>query len=667
MLSVSEKGKTLAKAGIFTGTFFLTVFCFAVLLSPAFPEKASGQTEENTQIFTLARLGYPHDIQLGGSDPSFVFYVPVTPGMGFGKSAINLHLTFSPVLDPNSSIKVFVADSPVYTALLGDLRDAGQEVFVKVPLAGITPPPVPGVLKIEVRMHIFITDNICQDLATGNLWVVLHNDTSVTLAGVAQQPRNIADFLGGSFDRVYLVAPRTISAETATCYLKTYAFLRRFFRDKGVAVEVLPFGETPTAGPAIVIEDSGNSLHLDEKGVLHLGPGAADAFISSYRSLFLGKEIGIGVARASEAEETPVKISFEDLGYSPVTVRGIGDLKATYTFTLSDVGGRPANMRLVLFGRYTPLASDKDRLYLKIYLNGFLLKALPLGREGEINGFSVPIPDYALRQENTLELVYSYYPEVGNCVKGTMPFEGLFCNRSYLEVSGHRRDEYLSFSSIPGSFIGSAYVVLPEQDVTPYLLAAGNMLAAVRQMDRVPIQVQVAFASTGRDIEGALKKVEKGWVLFALPPDLMKEFHPPVDASGGKIVIYNPLTQERVFEAAADEPFGIAQVFYVFGKVPAVALSFHGQGTSEMQALARQLVNPDNLRRLRGNVAFCRDDQLVGFDVGKKMRARVEGEGKDLWYYYHRYRVPIFVGLLVVLSVLAYLVYIRLARYPARH
>jgi hypothetical protein len=128
--------------------------------------------------------------------------------------------------------------------------------------------------------------------------------------------------------------------------------------------------------------------------------------------------------------------------------------------------------------------------------------------------------------------------------------------------------------------------------------------------------------------------------------------------------MYNPLTKEQFFEVTTDEALGIAQVYYVSDQTPAIALSFHGQGISEMQALAHRLANPDNLRRLRGNIALFRNDQLVGFDVGKKMRARVEGE-KDLWYYYHRYRVPIFVGLLAILSILAYIVYIRLARYPA--
>jgi hypothetical protein len=650
---------------VLTAAVIFLVFCLVPLNLLFSSEVTAQQPEKNVQAFTLTRLGYPNDIRLEGSDPTFVFYVPVVPGVDFSKSVFNLHLTFSPVLNPGSSVKVFVADNPVYTVLLRDLLGTGQEVSIKVPLAGVTLPAASDMLKVEVRFHLYITRNICQDLATGNLWAVLHNDSHVILSGATYQPQSVADFLNGSFKRVYIMLPKTVSPETATCYLKTYAFLRRLFRDRGVVVETLLPGQPPadTASPHIIIEDSGSNLILDENRNLRLGPGAVDAFISSLRALFLGRRVEVTTARTSTPDEVPVKILLEDLGYSPVTVRGVGDLKAAYTFTISDLGGWPTSMRLVLFGRYTPLVekNSKDMLYLKVYLNGLLLKALPLDGKGEINGLSVSIPDYSLRQENTLELIYAYYREVGDCVEGTMPFEGLFCNRSYLELSGHRKDDYLSFSSIPASFTGAGYVVLPEKDTLSYLLAAGDLLAAVRQMDRAPIQVQVVFTpgnENQRELSG------KGWLLLILPPEMLKQFRPPVDISGNRIIIYNPLTKEQFFEVTTDEALGIAQVYYVSDQTPAIALSFHGQGISEMQALAHRLANPDNLRRLRGNIALFRNDQLVGFDVGKKMRARVEGE-KDLWYYYHRYRVPIFVGLLAILSILAYIVYIRLARYPA--
>lgn len=460
--------------------------------------------------------------------------------------------------------------------------------------------------------------------------------------------------------------------------MKLYPSMWRVFGRRGIAVEALPPGQAVPggAGRLLVIADDGNSVRLDESGTLHVGPQAMDGLLSDFGPLAAGREARItGLGRPSAGDILRTRITFEELGYGPVTLRGVHDLRAGYAFVLGDLGGQPAELRLVVFGRYVPVGGTeaKDRPYLKVYLNGMLVKAFRLDGSGEINGLGVDLPSYALKRENFLELVYAYYPNPGECTAGTMPFEGVFYSHSYLEVTRWRRTESVSFADLPGGFTGPGTVVLPADNTLPYLLAAADVLAAIRRLDRRPIDLRVVLWSQERTAslrpDGRTRGAE--WWLFALPAwgfsalsagGFPTELGLPVDISARYLTVYNPLTREQVFEMGTDEPVGVLQAFSYGGR-PALALTVKGMEMSPMQELARTLLDLETLRRLRGNVVFWRDKELVSVEVGRKLRVRREGE-TDFWQLYRRYRIPAFLVLTGVVSLAAYQVYARLARPP---
>jgi hypothetical protein len=631
-----------------------------LLLSGALISPAGAEKLKETRI-TLERLGYPSDIRLEGSNPAVVFYVPLPAGVNLRKSYLELHLLFSSVLDKTSSVKVMLNDSPAFTALVKDLTGAGEQAAVRVPLEKIKVNSFPTTLKIEVRTHLFITRNICEDLATGNLWAVVKNDSFVALSSVGNDiPATIAGFLDGSFDQVQLILPQTVTVDVAAAYIKVFSFLQRVFRERGITLNTYLSSQLTdiSVGESIrkiYFEEKGPQIFLDGQGALHISAGSEDAFISSWRQLLLAPAVKTGSIEKTGQEIT--RLTFEELGYGPVVLRGIGDLKASYTFAVSDLGGPPAALKLVLFGEYTPLKnSDKDKIYLKVYLNGLLLKALVLPEQGKVSGLSVEIPDYTLKRENTLDVVYSYYPEVSNCVAGIAPFEGLVCHHSYLEIAGHRKEELLDFQSLPGSFTGRGVIVLPDEKSPFYLeslKAAAYLFASFRQLDRVALDIAVANFNE-------LKENGADYYLFALPPEELSNLKPVVRLTGKEMVFFNPLTGREVFKASLSEGLGVFQVFFYQGR-PAAVFSFSGEDASLMPMAARFLLDPDHLRRLSGNVAFYKDGELTGLDVGKKLRVKVPGE-KSLWYYYQRYKAPIYLVLWLFLALGAYLVYQRLAR-----
>ena len=657
----------------------LVALLLVTLSCAAAAERTTPVSPEATQALSLARLGYSSDIRLEGTDPSFTFYVPVDPHQDLAQGTLSLHLTFSPVLDPDSSVAVLVSDYPVYATRLRELAGIGQEAVIHVPLASRQNLAAAPTLKVEVRLHLFITRNVCEDLMSGNLWAVLHNDSHLLLPAFSGWPQTIARFFEGPFERLGITVPQAVSPENAAAFLKLYAFAWRVLGRRGITVEALPAGQVqPGDGVRLlVLTDDGNTVRLDEDGVLYVGPQAVDGFLSDLRALVTVREARIsGPDSASAGTVARARISFEELGYGPVSVRGLHDLRAGYAFVLSDLGSEAAELQVVVFGRYVPVGGKEAQQnpYFKVYLNGTLMKAFRLDNSGQINGLSIELPSYALRQENFLELVYAFYPNPAECTAGTMPVEGVFYSHSYLEVTRWRRTDAFSFAGLPAGFTGSGLIVLPLEDTLPYLLAAADVLAAVRRLDRGPLDLRVVFWSPERTAslrpDGEMRGTD--WWLFVLPAwDLsalpagsyLRKVALPVDASAGYLTVYNPLTREQLFEMATGEPVGVLQAF-TYGGRPALALTVHGTGISPMRELARTLLDLNTLRRLRGNVAFWRDGELVSVDVGRKMRVRREGE-TDFWQLYRKYRLPAFLALMGVLSLVTYQVYARLARPPA--
>ncbi|TKJ46451.1 hypothetical protein CEE34_08810 [Candidatus Aerophobetes bacterium Ae_b3a] len=521
---------------------------------------------------TLHRLGYPDNIELEGSDPSFTFYLPVSSDIDLNKSFLQLHLTASSVLDTRSSLKVLIDDRPQFTSAIRDISRIGQNATVKVPLSGVKTKSFSDALKVEIIGHLFITRNICEDLATGNLWLTIHNDSFASLSiKKAEYPLTIATFLDGFFQEIHLIFPKELSRESSTVYVKLFTFLQRYFRDRGVLLKIFPFGQGPLNKDnlqvrRIYVEGSGDDLYLDSQGQLHISSGGIDAFISSWRDLLLVPAVTIGIVE--EAPTSGANLTLAKLGYGPLAVSGIGDLTVSYYFTASDLGGFPRSMRLVLYGRYTPIQPDtKTQSFIKVHLNGLLIKALPLSQNGTINGLAMDIPAHTVSRENTLDVTYAYYPEVGNCLAGTSPFEGWIDNQSYLEVSGYRKDEYLGFQSLPTSLLGKGLIVLPSQKdpgYCDYLQAAAYLLASFRQMDREPVNVEIAHPED-------IKDKTADYYLFAISAAEMDQFEPIVKTKTEQITLYNPLTYREVFSADLNDQLGILQVFS-YKKRPAVSI-----------------------------------------------------------------------------------------------
>src|SRR3989338_6956137 len=118
------------------------------------------------KVVSLEDLGHAKDVYLSGTNPEFSLYLSNYRGLKTAKAQMQLRL--SHVLDKKSTVTVLVNDVPLFTKSVEQIGH-GPTLSFRIKLSSS------DYVKVTVRGSLFITGDICHDIPTGNLWMVVSN------------------------------------------------------------------------------------------------------------------------------------------------------------------------------------------------------------------------------------------------------------------------------------------------------------------------------------------------------------------------------------------------------------------------------------------------------------------------------------------------------------
>lgn len=588
----------------------LAVLCLGVL--------SSGLGEAMPLSWTLEEItGTPGDILLEGPAPTVSLYFPVLPGMRFKESTLVLEYVASSALTHGATLSVYAEGVLLATF---PVRPGEHQTSISLaPLEGQV--TLKDALWVAFQGNFGRSENLCEDLLSRDLFVRIRA-RSRFVAAFGEASWTVRDFLRFPASRFRVLLPEELSSrELLAAYLKLSAFLRRLRRD--VVTETLP--------PRLPEREDPKELYivLRERGMrdvellgstLYLTPRGVEGILAE-PALFVG--------RSFATKSTPLvfatRRTLRDFGMRSVTLEGIGELKQTVYFTLADLGGIPASLYLNLLSSSTPPPeTPRGEAFLKVFLNGNLVFTRRILRKAQkgVERDAIFLPPRLLGRENALEIVFSYFPEVGECRRGTMPFVATLFEQSYFSGTFQGIPDTVTFAEAPTLFSGKAWVILPEKPSLEEVEAMARLYSTLREIDATPLVLEVVHTlpEARRTLPPLtltdLFKMPRLWDfrLLLTPPKVLQEYFLILDRDGtflsqvpasrkdGTLTLA-PLPDVVTFSLSPDTPAGILVAQKLLGK-PALILTPLGRKDVAYSAFLTQFKGAATLRAMAGNVAF---------------------------------------------------------------
>ncbi|MDD3917287.1 MAG: cellulose biosynthesis cyclic di-GMP-binding regulatory protein BcsB, partial [Synergistaceae bacterium] len=250
--------------------FFLLVAALLVVLGGA----ADGEARLSR---TLLDLGYDREARLDGADAAFSAFFPM-PAMSRVSGEMLWKIAPSAALLGNGTFSFFLNDRLILTRSVEALR---KEPLVRLPL--------PADLRRDRFLHariesrIGITDDVCRDLFSGQLFWIVQEDSGFSLDDLRISHRSVSDFFETLYGSLSILLPASPSREEAEAAVWLAAMLRKAVPGLSVSLDTNDNGRSASssfiliAGDAIQLPSGiqplpGLSL-LGERGLLVLGDG----------------------------------------------------------------------------------------------------------------------------------------------------------------------------------------------------------------------------------------------------------------------------------------------------------------------------------------------------------------------------------------------------------
>lgn len=598
--------------------------------------------------------GITEDFALEGPAPSLSLYLPVLPGMRPRDTLLFFEYVASPALTRGATLSVYAEG-----ILLSSWEVRPGEHRARISLAPLEGLPLKDLIWIEIRGNLQRSENLCEDLLSQDLFVRIRA-TSSLFTDLGEANWTVRDFFRFPASRIRIFLPEDLSSkELLAAYLKLSAFLRRSRRE--VVTEILPsrLPEREDAKELRIILREKALRDIELLGfTLYLTPQGVQGILA---------ELPLFVDRSFKVRSLPLffakKRTFQDFGMRSVTLRGVGELRQKVYFTLADLGGIPASLSLNLLFSSTPLPeTPRSEAFLKVFLNDTLVftrKILKKTQKG-IERESIFLPPRLLGRENALEIVFAYFPEVGVCRRGTMPFEATIFEQSYFSGTFKAIPDTVTFADAPTLFSGKARVVLPEKPSLEEVETMARLYSALREIDTTPLALEVVHTISERQkkflppsLPSLLKALKEGDFRFLFaPPLVLQEYFLVVDREGtflsqtpvlrrSETLVLTPLPGLETFAFAPDTPGGVLTAQRISGK-PALVFTPIGRRDLAYGAFLKHFTGAETLRRMTGNVAIFTPG-------GWGETYAFLGTTSSLEEAFLRWRLPLFVGTCVVL------------------
>ncbi|MGQ9837861.1 MAG: cellulose biosynthesis cyclic di-GMP-binding regulatory protein BcsB [Cyanobacteriota bacterium] len=626
------------------------------------PLPAIAQREETISLQTL---GYSRSVLLQGSDSELNLSIPAPKGgINAAASFVQLRLEPSPVLAPESTVRVLINQEPVRVFRTQELQ---ANPVVQVPIPEL--PPGERFITLSVQPFLSIqSDSICRDIRTGNLFLKVGQDSFFRVVPRIPE-RTVADFLRPLYSQLSLVVPAQLDPESAEAALWLYSLLAHQFPQTPII-----WSDTSAISSAssaqVVLEPAEFTPQLQyqstpQGSILRVAARreAIQALAAEWeRPGLMGQSVQLNSVPSLQPLRLRHRRSLRELGLGDPTLRGIGTQSLFLRFDLAQLGGWPRDLVLHLHAVMTPVDGRLgDQLNGQVFLNGVLLQTYNLTGETRLQD-NLPLPSRLLRRINTVELRFDHAPSQGNCQGAFSPLAlQLWGDSSALSWSGYEAPKG-ELQEIPALLQGSGQLLLEDLSLLP---SAAYLLGALSRLSAQPLlpKLQLLSEPISRSTVG-----NAPWSLIVASPEQVK-LNTPIRL-GSELEVVNPFNQKIVLAVQPQDELGLLQYFLLGGK-PTLWLSWWGPNSEIAERLSRSLADPRTLlaQRMQGNVvtgyaAAPNLTQVESWDLtGQTYQVRYPNL-LDWWLLLWRYRL-LWVILIALLGAgAAWKLYKRLGQVP---
>ena len=622
----------------------------------------------NPEVISLKTLGYNRSIVMRGVNPEFEVSVPAPKG-GLDPSASFARLIIEPssVLNDNATVRLLVYGEPMKVVSVKQLQ---ANPVVTLPL-----PPLPqgeSYINVGIQPHLFISNDVRQDLPTGNLFLKINKESFFQLTPQLAD-NSIDGFFKSFYKQVDLVVPNNLNREQAEVALWMYSVLAYQFREYQIPI-FWRWGTAPTVANAaqVVLHNQPGGPDVERRGSV-LRVRANSRAVQSlatdfYQPALVGGGVTVEDVDSFKAKPSAQSRSFRELGFRDSSTRiSAGTQAFPLKFDLSQLGGRPENLDLSLNATFTPVYGQQgERLTAQVYLNNTLVQSYNL-QDKTVLKTNLSLPTNQLQRTNTLEVVFAYAPnESGADNKQTGEVIVQIDGDSFVSWNGYQGPTG-TLSDLPHVFLQPGQLIVDTKK--PALLAASAyLLGAIARLGQQPIFPQLVEAASIQDWSNLPKDQmnrSPNWRLLAISPQAAA-LPSPVRLNQGLFEIYNPVNQKRLLQAQPTDPFGILQYFNN-QNTPTLWLTWWGLEPAMAEQLGMALGDPRTLlaSQLDGNVITATDARRVQiWDLGDRTLQVNYPAARNWQIFWQRYLNPLIVVGLILGGFVAWRIYQQVGRSP---
>jgi hypothetical protein len=493
----------------------------------------------------------------------------------------------------------------------------GEAMTLEVPLDPLAATPQANVLELELRGTLTLTGDRCLDAQSRALWVRI--DPSSSLEVVRTAP---ARTVRGAILEAAALGVRLVQRTSGPEYLEALCRLAATMGRLAWRDDVVELAANPGFAPSIVVGQTPQDV-LWTGSTLYLSPQGVQLMASEWMPALLTQGAREVQATAQPSPLAAATIPLASLGQTGGTVRGQGDLVIPIRLDVAQIGVWPRTLAAGISIAHSAIP-EKDQAAIILRLNGRVLESQELRGAGSRRLLRLEIPGRLLHSTNTLEVVFRYTPETGECTAPSQPIlEASLLEDSFVEIQGEMSTLPLSLASFAAQTSGEGVVVSSKthaQD-TPNLVALCQALGRL-----TPAAMNLRWASPAEAPAGA----------FILTDDLSIPGMSPLALPLNPTEIRNPLTGIVLARFTPEEPLTLLQTFQDPQGRPVLAVTGPAPVPRRLASLLRGAGG--------ANLMITRDDLWQFFEVGDKFQL-VQPAAKDLLWYLKRYRIILFAVL----------------------
>lgn len=615
--------------------FRRSALALAVLLCAAGAARAQG-----SYVVTLEDLGYTAGVALTSPRSSTQVFFPLPSDRG---ATLNLDLSFSRALDAFSSLTVTIDGNPVHSVTLGD--GARQQLSLPIP-----PRYLEGeFLRVGFAADLALARTRCFDNSGPSVWALIDPSSRIEVRRDDVLATTVGNVWRSATGNVTVGIPANAGPDAlATALHLMTALYRRSAKPRLVVTDdAAPVSDLPL----IIVEPSAAlrtaqrippddtlGLVLQPDGAtrprLFVANGAAARILTDVAEATRSQTRVIASRGGAPGPVAPaVDVSFTELGLPPFNLTFGGTASVRIPISTRSLPSGRVPREIVLFGQGAALA-DEEVLVANFFLGNVFVNSLAMRGTPRFNGHRIAVPEALLRDELPLEIRFQHIARRPACERdGLMEFQ--------LRPSSFVRTETDAWS--PRRF--DQWSVRRGETVTVQI-PQGNILPVMPLIARLLAQSATPTATIAVQRDGRVPTGPFIHVGTSPPTELASA---PIALTRGMISVNLPATfGELSFEPGT--AYTIVQLAQAAGQ--------YGLWISP-GALAT-LNDPDVVGE--GNVAlYDGRGQPISFDTSRS-DIRVEyAVADDIVSLLNRYRVPIVVGVwvLLTLGVIALLVGLR--------